>query len=109
MKYSNVDLFEKRMIEKEKEKEKFNSTLMSRHIKSFSSSINKSKLNFDLTFSTLPSTKRTFFSNGRKNKRIKKIKEINYNSDILNNNNLYLTQTPLFEDKTIFIQNQIKK
>ena len=109
MKYSNVDLFEKRMIEKEKEKEKFNSTLMSRHIKSFSSSINKSKLNFDLTFSTLPSTKRTFFSNGRKNKRIKKIKEINYNSDILNNNNLYLTQTPLFEDKTIFTSKSNKK
>ena len=93
MKYSNVDLFEKRMIEKEK----FNSTLMSRHIKSFSSSINKSKLNFDLTFSTLPSTKRTCFSNGRKNKRIKKIKETKYNSDILNNNILYLTQTPIFK------------
>jgi hypothetical protein len=42
-------------------------------------------------------------------KELKKIKEIKYNSDILNNNNLYLTQTPLFEDKTIFIQNQIKK
>ncbi len=109
MKYSNVDLFEKRMIEKEKEKEKFNSTLMSRHIKSFSSSINKSKLNFDLTFSTLPSTKRTIFSNGRKNKRIKKIKEIKYNSDILNNNNLYLTQTPLFENKTIFTSKSNKK
>ncbi len=82
---------------------------MSRHIKSFSSSINKSKLNFDLTFSTLPSTKRTIFSNGRKNKRIKKIKEIKYNSDILNNNNLYLTQTPLFENKTIFTSKSNKK
>ncbi len=106
MKYSNVDLFEKRF----KEKKQLNSILMTRHIKSLSTSINKSKLNFDLSSSTLPSSKKIIFSNGRNNKRIKEFKHITkQNSDCFNKNNLYLTQSHLFEDKKIVRSKSNKK
>ena len=106
MKYSNVDLFEKRL----KEKKQLNSILMTRHVKSLSISINKSKLNFDLSSSTLPSSKKIIFSNGRNNKRIKAFKDITkHNSDCFNKNNLYLTQSLLFEDKKIVRSKSNKK
>ena len=106
MRYSNVDLFEKRF----KEKKQLNSILMTRHIKSLSTSINKSKLNFDLSSSTLPSSKKIIFSNGRNNKRIKEFKHITkQNSDCFNKNNLYLTQSHLFEDKKIVRSKSNKK
>ena len=106
MKYSNVDLFEKRF----KEKKQLNSILMTRHVKSLSTSINKSQLNFDLSSSTLPSSKKIIFSNGRNNKRIKEFKDITkHNSDCFNKNNLYLTQSLLFEDKKIIRSKSNKK
>ena len=105
LKYSNVDLFEKRM----KEKEKLNTTLFSKHLKSFSLS-NKSKSPFDLTYSTLPSSKRTIFSPGRNKKKINpfNITQITFNKKDYPNNNihLFLTDTPLIEKKSLSKSNK---
>ena len=88
-KYSNVDIFAKRM----KDRIKLHSAYHSNHIKSFHS-MNKSKNPFDLTLSTFASTKRTIFSarrNKKKNNDFNKM--IQYNSDINLNNKLFLTDT----------------
>ena len=105
IKYSNVDLFEKRM----KEKEKLNTTLFSKHLKSFSLS-NKSKSPFDLTYSTLPSSKRTIFSPGRNKKKINpfNITQITFSKKDYPNNNihLFLTDTPLIEKRSLSKSNK---
>ena len=94
-KYSNVDIFAKRM----RERIKLHSALNSNRIKSFHS-MNKSKNPFDLTLSTFASTKRTIFSGRRNKKKINDFnKMIQYNSDININNKLYLTDTPFIENK----------
>ena len=94
-KYSNVDIFAKRM----KDRIKLHSAYHSNHIKSFHS-MNKSKNPFDLTLSTFASTKRTIFSarrNKKKNNDFNKM--IQYNSDINLNNKLFLTDTLFLENK----------
>ena len=105
LKYSNVDLFEKRM----KEKEKLNTTFFSKHLKSFSLS-NKSKSPFDLTYSTLPSSKRTIFSPGRNKKKINpfNITQITFSKKDYPNNNihLFLTDTPLIEKRSLSKSNK---
>ena len=94
-KYSNVDIFAKRM----RERLKLHSAFHSNHIKSFHS-MNKSKNRFDLTLSTFASTKRTIFSARRNKKKVNDFnKMIQYNSDINLNNKLYLTDTPFIENK----------
>ncbi len=94
-KYSNVDIFAKRM----RERIKLHSALNSNRVKSFHS-MNKSKNRFDLTLSTFASTKRTIFSGRRNKKKINDFnKMIQYNSDINLNNKLYLTDTPFIENK----------
>ncbi len=105
LKYSNVDLFEKRM----KEKEKLNTTFFSKHLKSFSLS-NKSKSPFDLTYSTLPSSKRTIFSPGRNKKKINPFnftQITNSKKDYPNNNlHFFLTDTPLIETRSLSKSNK---
>ena len=94
-KYSNVDIFAKRM----RERIKLHSALNSNRVKSFHS-MNKSKNPFDLTLSTFASTKRTIFSARRNKKKVNDFnKMIQYNSDINLNNKLYLTDTPFIENK----------